>query len=426
MPNDRELAVLFWLGAIGVFMLWRSDTRSALGGVAWALLQPKLAAAFLLLLATVVALCSGGSYIGLWDPDLATDTVSWFFGAGAVLFLRIDQASEPKFFRKAVTQTLALTEFLAFFVNLFVFGLLVELLLQPLVFFLVAMVAVAASKPEYASVRRLMESLLTLVGGIVLVFAAVRIAQTWGEVDLPGVFRALFLPVWLTIGILPLIYVIALLAGYETAFARARFSLNRQSASWRVRLAILVSFHVRLAELKSMESFRLREIAEASSFREARRKIEGSREARRASEAEASAALGRLDTFASASGTDADGRRLDQREFSETKEALQSLASAQMGWYRNRGERYRSDLAEILDSQFEQIGLPEPRGVAITVSADGQAWYASRRTITGWCFATGSAARPPDQWLYDGPEPPAGFPGEAPGWSRFGLEANNW
>ena len=189
MPNDRELAVLFWLGAIGVFMLWRSDTRSALGGVAWVLLQPKLAAAFLLLLATVVALCSGGSYIGLWDPHLATDTVFWFFGAGAVLFVRIDQASEPKFFRKAVTQTLALTEFLAFFVNLFVFGLLVELLLQPLVFFLVAMVAVAASKPEYASVRRLMESLLALVGGIVLVFAAVRIAQTWGEVDLPGASR---------------------------------------------------------------------------------------------------------------------------------------------------------------------------------------------------------------------------------------------
>ena len=422
MPNDRELAVLFWLGAIGVFMLWRSDTRSALGGVAWALLQPKLAAAFLLLLATVVALCSGGSYIGLWDPDLATDTVFWFFGAGAVLFLRIDQAIEPKFFRKAVTQTLALTDF----VNLFVFGLLLELLLQPLVFFLVAMVAVAASKPEYASVRRLMESLLALVGGIVLVFAAVRIAQTWGEVDLPEISRALFLPVWLTIGILPLICGVALLAGYETALGRATFSLKGRSMPWRVRLAGLVSFHVRLAELKSMESFRLREIAEASSFRDARRKIDGSREARRASEAEARAALERLDRFAGASGTGADGRRLDQREFSETKKALQSLASAQMGWYRNRGERYRADLAEMLDFQFERIGLPEPRGIEITVSTDGLAWYASRRTITGWCFAIGSAAPPPDEWLYDGPEPPTGFPGEAPGWSRFGLEANNW
>ena len=426
MPNDRELAVLFWLGAIGVFMLWRSDTRGALGDVAWALLQPKLAAAFLLLLATVVALCSGGSYIGLWDPHLATDTVFWFFGAGAVLFVRIDQASEPKFFRKAVTQTLALTEFLAFFVNLFVFRLLVELLLQPLVFFLVAMVAVAASKPEYASVRRLMESLLVLVGGIVLVFAAVRLAQTWGEVDLPGASRALFLPVWLTIGILPLIYVVALLAGYETAFARASFSLKGRSMPWRVRLAVLVSFHVRLAELKSIEWFWLREIAEAPSFREARQKIGESREARRASEAWERAALERLDGFAGVSGADADGRRLDQREFGETREALYSLASAQMGWYRNRGERYRADLAEMLDFQFERIGLPEPRGIEITVSTDGQAWYASRRTITGWCFAIGSAAPPPDEWLYDGPEPPTGFPGEAPGWSRFGLEANNW
>lgn len=63
------------------------------------------------------------------------------------------------------------------------------------------------------------------------------------------------------------------------------------------------------------------------------------------------------------------------------------------------------------------------------ISADGQSWYAWRRTITGWCFAIGSNGPPPNQWRYDGPSPPNGFPGEDPAWgsSPFAGDADaNW
>lgn len=37
------------------------------------------------------------------------------------------------------------------------------------------------------------------------------------------------------------------------------------------------------------------------------------------------------------------------------------------------------------------------------------------------------AAAPPDQWLYDGPEPPRRFPGEDLGsGEQWSLEARNW
>ncbi len=52
-----------------------------------------------------------------------------------------------------------------------------------------------------------------------------------------------------------------------------------------------------------------------------------------------------------------------------------------------------------------------------------------RRTVGGWVFAIGAGGPPPDQWEYDGPEPPTGFPGEDPGWgtSPHRQEANvNW
>jgi hypothetical protein len=58
------------------------------------------------------------------------------------------------------------------------------------------------------------------------------------------------------------------------------------------------------------------------------------------------------------------------------------------------------------------------------VAKNGKAWYAWRRTVTGWCFAIGAAGPPPDRWEYDGPEPPGRFPSKGRGW---GDNANrNW
>ena len=72
-------------------------------------------------------------------------------------------------------------------------------------------------------------------------------------------------------------------------------------------------------------------------------------------------------------------------------------------------------------------GLPEEHGIHLNVSDDGQAWWAWRRTVTGWCFAIGANDAPPDQWLYDGADPPNGFPGEDPAWGdRWGIDAKNW
>jgi hypothetical protein len=141
----------------------------------------------------------------------------------------------------------------------------------------------------------------------------------------------------------------------------------------------------------------------------------------------------RLRRYAGSDETDAEGRRLDRREFKETMKALRWLATCQMGWYHNQdhgGPRYRADLLNALgDDLFSGYGLPPDPGVTMKVAKNGQAWYAWRRTVTGWCFAIGAAGPPSDQWEYDGPEPPQGFPGKDRRWGErpFANEVNpNW
>lgn len=106
-------------------------------------------------------------------------------------------------------------------------------------------------------------------------------------------------------------------------------------------------------------------------------------------------------------GTDEQGRQLDRREFAATIDALEQLSSAHTGWYRNPPDgSHKRKLGHIL-SIFAR-GLPEEHGIVMKVRKDGEAWYALRRTVTGWVFAIGARGEPPNQWFYDGPEPPMG------------------
>ena len=98
-----------------------------------------------------------------------------------------------------------------------------------------------------------------------------------------------------------------------------------------------------------------------------------------------------------------------------------------MGHYPNQGDRYRDDLLTILEPGFADHGLDEPGAITMYVSPDGQSWFAERRTITGRWFAIGAAGPPPDEWLFDGPERPSGFPAE-PEWDHWGVgeSSANW
>jgi hypothetical protein len=100
------------------------------------------------------------------------------------------------------------------------------------------------------------------------------------------------------------------------------------------------------------------------------------------------------------------GQPLDQREFEETKGALDRLAMFQRSQHEQKG-RYNPDLSV---GTLVAEKLPPEHGIVMKVNKKGSAWFAWRRTVTGWCLGIGANGPPPDQWTYGASEPPGGFP----------------
>lgn len=425
MINNRELVLIIGVTVAFAALLLHRGFRSS---VARASFSPVIAVPILLLAGWVVGLAFASTRIHLWDGELTIDATVWFFGTALVLLLTATQAlSEERFFRRTILGIISVGVFVEVFVNLYVFSLWIELALLPALAVLLMLSVVAGSEQRFASVKALIDTVLGLIGLALIAYVVFQIATDWQDFDRTGALRKFALPVWLTIGVVPFVYLFSLYFAYDGAFRQVDFETNQRRQRWRVKVALVLHLRVGIQDIAAFRFYWAKRAAAAPSFRDATQVIDDFKASRRADQRAEAEAQDRLRQYAGVDGADEEGRRLDQREFRETTSALRWLATAQMGRYRNRGGRYRPELMEILKSGFEHCGLPPDHGITLWVADDGQSWWAYRRTVTGWCFAIGAADPPSDEWLYDGPEPPTGPPGEDPAWGeRWGIDAKNW
>ncbi len=124
--------------------------------------------------------------------------------------------------------------------------------------------------------------------------------------------------------------------------------------------------------------------------------------------------------------TDVRERRVDDREFAETRDMLRVLQTAAMGWHRQRGV-FRDDLVDGVyrPDDFTKRGLPAEHGMQSRVSPDGQEVMYWRATVSGWVLGLAVTAQGDafGEYLYGGSQPPAGLPsqGWAGWWGLFAL-----
>ena len=417
--NNRELATLICVSIALVWVFRNKRVRGSSVGFVRACLEPQILLALAAMLAWVGLEVWIGARLALWSPALATGTILWTLGSAGVLLFnctRIDFGNDDQhFFRRTILATVCVAAFVEFFVNLYVMSLPAELAFQILVAVPSLVVAVAGQKPECRSVKVFCEWVLALTGLAVFAFSAWQAYLGWHQIDPRELLLEFMLPGWLTVGLVPFLYLFGIYVAYDAIFRRINWDKTSRGSRWRSRLALLSALHFRTARVRRFSGYWTTKLNEAETLAAKRGVVEdflddlSRKEQARIEEEE------RLRRYSGSQEVDDDGRRLDRREFEETIRALHLLATCQMGWHGNGG-RYRPDLLKLLGDNFTRHGLPKESDIKLHVAPDGQSWYAWRRTVTGWCFAIGAAEPPPDQWRYDGSEPPRGFPGKDSSW----------
>lgn len=276
--NGREKATLVWLG-VGLLLTLRSrELRSALWAFAKALAQPAVAGLIAALATWTSALVLLARQIGLWDADALADTVVWFLTVGIVFFFSLDAVKRPGFFGTTARRAIAITVFVEGYVNLVVLPFAVELVLMPFVTVVVLLAAFSEGRAEYAPAHRVLNVALSLVGIVFLTYVTVRLI---GDFDAEHTGRALALPVWLTLGVLPFIYAVGLWSAYQEAFIRIDLRADRARARRQAKWALMRVARLRASAVGSLCGQWIWELVQASSPAAARAVVRRCRAAAR-------------------------------------------------------------------------------------------------------------------------------------------------
>ncbi len=427
--DNREWAALFWLVVALLWILSRRDLRPSLTGLPHIVLRPLILLPLAGMLAYVALEVWIGAKLALWKTGLLKGTIIWVIASALAMFFGFNKAAEERFFRQGIRRALGATVFAEFFINLVPFSLCWELLIQPVVTLLVLCSLAANLDGSRRQVKKGIDGLLAVIGFVLFGITARALYATWDEIDKHMLFLQFALPVWLTIGLLPYVYLFGLYVNYDAAFRAIDHAASDWKARLHAKLALVTKLHIKARDTHAFSPLWARRIAQAPSFLAARRVVDQFHKSQRDAQQAVIDGRERLERYAGCDGTDENGRRLDRREFKETVAALRHLSTCQMGWYRSRGNHYHAGLLDRLSNDFTRQGLPAESGITMKVARGGQAWYAWRKTITGWCFAIGAGGPPPEERQYDGPEPPDDVPGKDPRWGQtpFSEDANvNW
>ena len=169
--------------------------------------------------------------------------------------------------------------------------------------------AFSNQKPEFQQLKKVLDALFVGVGVLFLGYTIVQFYAQWTQLDRQALFLKLALPAWLTIGVLPFIYVLSLYTVYEGALRGVNWATSDWRARWRTRFVLVRDFRLRRNELRSFTLMWIKRAAVAPDVTGARAVVQQFRDEQRAAEQAERDAEERLWRYAGSNKTDTEGRR---------------------------------------------------------------------------------------------------------------------
>jgi len=241
--------------------------RAAYWQVVKAFFQPKVVGPVIALAGWTVGLAALADTVGLWRQDVLSDTVVWFLTVGMAFYFSLDKVTEDGWIGRTVRRAVGVAVFVEVFVNLRVFSLPVELVLVPVLTFLVVLGAYSKDKDEYRAAYRLVSFVMGVVG---VIFAVYVVASLIDDPKPGETMRKLLLPVWMTIGVIPLIYLVGLWSAYEQAFLRIGIQTDDPANRRTAKRAFARAVKWRAADAGGFSGHWIYDLAHAESSQAAR------------------------------------------------------------------------------------------------------------------------------------------------------------
>lgn len=244
--NNRDIALFIWISLFVVLILFKKDIRRTLAEIIKLLFLKKLAPIFFLMIIYIVVIVFALYKLSFWDIALLKRTIYWFFGTAFVMFINTNRAtSEKEYFKNIILDNLKISVFIEFVVNVYVFNLIIEFFLLPVVVSLSALITMSGTKSKFMHEKNFLNKVVSVLGILILIYVGIQIKNNFSSFATVEHLKDLLLPPLLTFVFLPFIYFFALLNIYESMFVRLKIFQQKKDQNfifwvkWKIFCACL-------------------------------------------------------------------------------------------------------------------------------------------------------------------------------------------
>ena len=221
--NNREISWVVWLLIFFIFAFSIKEFRKSLPALVKAFFQYQIIFLFCLLSAYVSFVIYVFFEIGLWRPSMLKETIFWCIGSVFVAITKFDQIEEPDLIKNMIRSSFGITIFFGFLISAYTLNFLIEfLVLIPILVILQLVSVVSSYEEKNAIVKNFVDNILALIGFGILFYVIFRIYNNFSTFWTVQNLRMLVLPLLLTFGMVPFVYVLALFNAYQFAFLRLK------------------------------------------------------------------------------------------------------------------------------------------------------------------------------------------------------------
>lgn len=220
--STREIATAIWLFVFLVCVMLNKTIRKSVIALLKVLFGKPLRRLLVLILAynTVLTVVIALN-LPFWKPIYLKEVILWVVTSGMyTAFNACDKNSDEKYILQCLKKNTGIAIVFAFVINTFPFPLVIELLLIPLAVILIVVNVASEKKAEHKSVYIFTNGVLATLG-ICMILGTFHVGlRHYTTLQAVDVFFEFFLPLLYLIGDIPLVFVIQIIALYQTVFSR--------------------------------------------------------------------------------------------------------------------------------------------------------------------------------------------------------------
>lgn len=221
--STRELAISIYALFLLIYLLCRKKGRDAFLPVIKAAFKIKLVVPFLIVLmyaGLFVFVCD--KYVSIWDWVYLKDIIIWILFAGVpICFNAVSSKLEEHYFKNIIVDNLKFAALVEFFTGTFTFHIVIELLLQPVLF--IFLLLQVTTKNESTKVKTFIDKIVTVIGFVIIILTVRSAILSIGDMEFVDIAVSFMLPIVLSFLYLPIAYCFAVYSKYEILFLRMSF-----------------------------------------------------------------------------------------------------------------------------------------------------------------------------------------------------------